>query len=63
MVSFLKISHFQISHANLTAGLHFLPDAYRLMYESMMELIRSEWPDQDPESMCHVFPAWTEAPR
>lgn len=44
-------------------GLHFLPAAYKLMYDSMMELIRIEWPDQDPENVPHVFPAWTEAPR
>lgn len=33
------------------------------MYESMMDLIRREWPEQDPENVPFVFPAWTEAPK
>ncbi len=63
MVSTLKDLSYQIPNAELTEGLHFLPAAYRLMYEFMMELIRNQWPDQDPENMSHVFPAWNEAPK
>ena len=58
-----SLGNSQVLSAKLATGLHFLPAAYKLMYESMMDLIRREWPDQDPESLYHVFPAWTEAPR
>ncbi|KAL2047086.1 hypothetical protein N7G274_001105 [Stereocaulon virgatum] len=45
----------------LVDGLHFLPAAYKVLYESMMELISRTWPDQDPTSLPFVFPTWTEA--
>ena len=48
--------------AKQSAGLHFLPAAYKLLYESMMELICRTWPDQDPENLPFIFPTWTEAP-
>ena len=44
-------------------GLHFRPDAYRLLYNSMMDLIQKEWPDQAPDSLDFIFPAWPEAPK
>lgn len=59
-VSFEIPGSVHISVAKPTAGLHFLPAAYRMMYESMMELIRKEWPDQDPETEPFVLPAWTD---
>ena len=50
-----------ISVTELRVGLHFLPKAYKIMYNSMMELIRREWPDQDPENIPSAFPAWENA--
>ena len=44
-------------------GLHFLPAAYKAMFESMMDLIGREWPDQYPENAPYVFPRWTIAPK
>ena len=44
-------------------GLHFRPDAYRLLYESMMDLIQKEWPDQAPDNLGFIYKRWTEAPK
>ena len=49
--------------AKLGLGLHFRPDAYRLLYESMMDLIQKEWPDQAPENLRFIFQPWPEAPK
>lgn len=49
--------------AEIETGLHFRPDAYRLLYESMMDLIQKEWPDQAPEYLSLNFRTWQEAPR
>ena len=49
--------------AKIDIGLHFRPDAYRLLYDSMMDLILKEWPDQAPGSLDFIFPAWPEAPK
>ena len=49
--------------AKIDAGLHFRPDAYRLLYDSMMDLIQTEWPDQAPDNLRFIFPSWPEAPK
>lgn len=49
--------------AKINTGLHFRPDAYRLLYDSMMDLIRKEWPDQAPDSQRFIFQSWPEAPK
>ena len=46
-----------------SAGLHFLPEAYKVVYDRLMALIHDHWPDQYPETLPFVFPTWTEAPR
>ncbi|EAW06394.1 SGNH/GDSL hydrolase family protein [Aspergillus clavatus NRRL 1] len=46
-----------------TDGLHLTGDGYRLVYEEVMKAIKANWPDQDPEVLPMVFPAWTEAPK
>jgi len=46
-------------------GLHFLPLAYKILYESLMDLICRRWPDQDPTPLTglpFVLPVWTAAP-
>lgn len=51
------------SIAEIDTGLHFQPDAYQLLYDSMMDLIQKEWPDQAPESQSFIFRPWPEAPK
>ncbi|KAI9927673.1 hypothetical protein ASPWEDRAFT_176155 [Aspergillus wentii DTO 134E9] len=47
----------------LTDGLHLTPDGYRVLYKLVMETIRANWSDQDPEKLPMVFPGWLEAPK
>lgn len=49
--------------AELDLGLHFRPDAYGLLYDSVMDLIQKEWPDQAPDSLNFIFKPWPEAPK
>jgi hypothetical protein len=44
-------------------GLHFTPKAYSIFYEEMIKTIAGKWPDQIPEKLPYVIPAWdnTEA--
>ncbi|THC89177.1 hypothetical protein EYZ11_011378 [Aspergillus tanneri] len=44
-------------------GLHLTADGYRVVYDVVMEAIRTNWPDQDPKRLPMVFPHWTEAPK
>ncbi|KAK2593957.1 isoamyl acetate-hydrolyzing esterase [Conoideocrella luteorostrata] len=41
-------------------GLHFTPEAYKIFYEEVMKVIASTWPDQMPEQLPHVIPAWDD---
>lgn len=33
------------------------------MFDVVMETIRKNWPDQDPEKLRFVFPGWVDAPK
>ena len=48
----------EADHGN--TGLHFKPTAYRILYDSMMELVCQKWPEQNPNSTKFVFPTWVE---
>ena len=41
-------------------GLHLTPDGYRVLYHQLMALISDTWPDQLPEKLPMVLPAWNE---
>ncbi|GAB7327843.1 hypothetical protein MBLNU13_g11634t2 [Cladosporium sp. NU13] len=41
-------------------GLHLTPDGYRVLYHQLMALIADTWPDQLPEQLPMVLPAWNE---
>ena len=43
-------------------GLHFSPDGYRVLYAELMKLIESRWPEQVPEKLPYVLPAWDDGP-
>lgn len=43
------------------SGLHLTPDGYKIMYNAVMQTIRTKWPEQDPEKMSMVYPGWLEA--
>lgn len=44
-------------------GLHLTAEGYRIVYEEVLQTIRANWPEQDPEVLPMVFPPWGEAPR
>lgn len=44
-------------------GLHLTADGYKIVYDVIMETIRTNWPDQDPEKLPMVFPGWADAPK
>lgn len=46
-----------------TDGLHLTSAGYRIVYEEVVKTIRSNWPDQSPESLPMIFPPWTDAPK
>ncbi|KAJ5888665.1 Esterase SGNH hydrolase-type subgroup [Penicillium taxi] len=46
-----------------TDGLHLTPAGYQIVYDEVMRTIGSKWPDQLPENIPMVFPAWDEAPK
>ncbi|KAL8689932.1 MAG: hypothetical protein Q9218_004510 [Villophora microphyllina] len=60
-----KSSHFQYdsscSHGNI--GLHFTPEAYKILFESTMDVIKREWPRQNPDYLEFVHPHWSIAPK
>ncbi|KAG8420114.1 isoamyl acetate-hydrolyzing esterase [Metarhizium acridum] len=41
-------------------GLHFTPEAYKIFFEEVMKVIASTWPDQMPEQLPYVIPAWDD---
>jgi len=41
-------------------GLHFTPEAYTIFHEEMMKTIAAKWPDQLPEQLPYVIPAWDD---
>lgn len=41
-------------------GLHLTGPAYKIIYKQMMELIEAHLPDQMPEKLPFVFPAWDQ---
>jgi len=41
-------------------GLHLTPDGYRVLYHQLMALIANTWPDQLPEQLPMILPAWNE---
>ena len=49
--------------AEIDTGLHFRPEGYRLLFDSMMGLIHKEWPDQAPDNLSFIFRPWAEAPK
>jgi len=44
-------------------GLHFNPKAYEILFEEMMRVISTHWPDQTPDSLPFVLPSWEVAPK
>jgi isoamyl acetate esterase len=52
-----------VTLAYLNIGLHFTSEGYKVMFDVVMETIRKNWPDQDPEKLPFVFPGWVDAPK
>lgn len=47
----------------LFTGLHLMPAGYRVVYDEVLKVIRTNWPEQAPENLPMVFPTWREAPK
>ncbi|KAF2277910.1 SGNH hydrolase [Westerdykella ornata] len=41
-------------------GLHFNPAGYQILYKETMKVIAEHWPDQLPENLPMVLPAWND---
>lgn len=41
-------------------GLHLTPDGYRVLFHEVMATIAKTWPDQLPENLPTVLPAWDD---
>ncbi|KAJ5669049.1 Esterase SGNH hydrolase-type subgroup [Penicillium macrosclerotiorum] len=46
-----------------TDGLHLTPEGYRIVFDEVLKVIRANYPDQAPEVLSMVFPAWGVAPK
>ncbi|KAF4553408.1 GDSL-like Lipase/Acylhydrolase-like protein 1 [Elsinoe fawcettii] len=44
----------------LSDGLHFTAQAYKVMFEEVMETIKAEMPELSPENLHMVFPEWKD---
>jgi hypothetical protein len=42
----------------LLIGLHLTPDGYRVLFHEVMATVSKIWPDQLPENLPMVLPAW-----
>lgn len=45
-----------------SVGLHFNPRAYKILSDEMIEVMTQHWPDQTPDTLPFVQPAWEIAP-
>lgn len=41
-------------------GLHCSPAGYEIVFQEVMKVIESQWPDQMPENLPMVFPYWKD---
>ncbi|ATY64775.1 GDSL Lipase Acylhydrolase family [Cordyceps militaris] len=41
-------------------GLHFTPEAYEIFYEEVIKVISTTWPDEMPEKLPYIIPAWDD---
>ncbi|PWY68615.1 GDSL Lipase/Acylhydrolase family protein [Aspergillus heteromorphus CBS 117.55] len=46
-----------------TDGLHLAANGYRIVFDVIMKTVRENWPDQMPDKLPYVFPAWAFAPK
>jgi isoamyl acetate esterase len=60
--SVIRINYGCINNS-VDAGLHFTGAGYQIMYAEIMKAIRTNWPDQAPENLPMIFPAWQVAPK
>lgn len=41
-------------------GLHFTPEAYEIFYKEVIKVISTTWPDEMPEKLPYIIPAWDD---
>jgi lysophospholipase L1-like esterase len=47
-------------YAHTDSGLHFTPAGYDVLFDEVTKVIANNWPDQLPESLPMVLPAWND---
>lgn len=45
---------------NVFTGLHLTPAAYQVFYKEMMHVITDRWPEETPDRLPYVIPAWDD---
>lgn len=49
------------SSADKAIGLHLNPAGYGIFFQEVMKLISQKWPDQMPDNLPMVLPAWNDS--
>jgi hypothetical protein len=44
----------------ITTGLHLNPSGYNVLFDEVMAAVERTWPDQLPENLRMVLPAWDD---
>ncbi|KAF8325441.1 SGNH hydrolase-type esterase domain-containing protein [Cantharellus anzutake] len=44
----------------LSDGLHLTKDGYKMVFDALMETIKTSYPELTPEKLPHVFPCWDQ---
>lgn len=57
-VGSIKMPLNEVLQSFLRDGLHLTPAGYKVLHEEMTILISNAWPDQTPEQLPFVLPAW-----
>jgi len=50
----------EFSPLTLPSGLHLNPSGYRIIHDELLKLVAATWPDQTPERLPFVLPAWDD---
>ncbi|KAK6428724.1 hypothetical protein LTR95_015133 [Oleoguttula sp. CCFEE 5521] len=50
----------EVLQSLLSDGLHFTRSGYKLLFDEVMKTIEQNWPDQMPEKLPFVLPAWDD---
>jgi hypothetical protein len=55
-----RLDRYRRDTPNKSTGLHFNPAGYDVLFQELVKLIAERWPDQVPEKLPMVLPAWND---